>query len=212
MVLLVMLLMLGINTVSLRAEEQPPLPQAQTQKEAFVVKKLQEFIEARVLSSQVKKQREQISKDVSLAIGYMTALGIIASAGVVQWPPSSFLRLFGESFLVYWGTSFLGENIGSLCKPVVNFFVNELYPLSEQGDDDYGNCHHRALTAFVRNWNEFKQYTPQLLHAQFDALYVEYLEAGGRLKINNADAMQVIKHVVACCIEQQNQKLAEAVA
>ncbi len=214
MVLLVVFLMLGINTVSLRADEKVSVLQAQAHKESFVMKKLQGFIEAQAYSSKhgstvVKKQPDAFADQVSLAVGRVAAVGIIVASGIVHWPPKTWLSLLLDSITIACGVVAVGYWFDWVCNPIVKFFIARFYQLLANDEEDAFVCAN-ALTEFVRHWNEFKLHAPRSLYAQFDALYLEYLHQGARLKIKEEDAKTIINNVMTSCFENQKQKVAEA--
>jgi hypothetical protein len=107
----------------------------------------------------------------------------------------------------------LGISIGTtvlafLFSPFIRFFVRTIFR-TPQESRNLEHIHRDALIEFVRNWNNFKPYTPPSLHPTFDTLYRRYLQQKANLIIEEAEAGKLIDAVIVRCIEEHTRKLGD---
>ena len=63
-----------------------------------------------------------------------------------------------------------------------------------------------VLIEFVRNWQELKQHTPEVLHEQLDDLYLQYVQQRANLNLDEQEATLLLNKIFVECMKEHVEK------
>ncbi len=87
--------------------------------------------------------------------------------------------------------------VGYFCVPTTAIYllISYLYQYCQKS-----KINKRILSEFLKNWQYFKQLTPQELHQTLDSLHQEYLNDDKKLSLSEQEAQNTIADIFKICV------------